>query len=261
MTSFFAISDIHVDHWLGLHPGQDRVKMLLEPHLVPADRLILAGDIGSTLMSQAAVLKALGDLYERVYWVPGNHDFWVNDGSYRGDDSVEKIEDLEFMAADNAIRLHGQVEEGLIGGTTGWYDFKYSEKHFGITELIMLEFWRTQWSDGIYCSFDHNWIKKEEDFRLGLVTDEAPSVVVTHIPPVLDFVKPYFHNKTTGFFTFAGYEHLAKLQEGSYWVFGHTHDCKKEVYNGIHLLCNPFGYPGGDKYNDRIPKEEFFFKV
>ena len=31
------------------------------------------------------------------------------------------------------------------------------------------------------------------------------------------------------------------------WLYGHTHRPSKQVIKGIHLLCNPIGYPGENK--------------
>jgi 3',5'-cyclic AMP phosphodiesterase CpdA len=77
-----AISDLHVGHARNneivdrLAPGSD------------GDWLIVAGDISNAIERIEQTLSLLADRFERVFWVPGNHDLWTwgNDpGDVRGE--------------------------------------------------------------------------------------------------------------------------------------------------------------------------------
>jgi 3',5'-cyclic AMP phosphodiesterase CpdA len=65
-----GISDLHLRY------VQNRQALeALSPH--PDDWLILAGDIGETEAELAFALEILTRRFQRVIWVPGNHDLWA----------------------------------------------------------------------------------------------------------------------------------------------------------------------------------------
>jgi 3',5'-cyclic AMP phosphodiesterase CpdA len=65
-----AISDLHV--------GYARNRALIEefPAGGPGDWLIVAGDVGERFADIEWALGLLAGRYERVVWVPGNHELW-----------------------------------------------------------------------------------------------------------------------------------------------------------------------------------------
>lgn len=73
-----AVSDLHVRHAAnravveGLRPGAE------------GDWLIVAGDVGERVDDVAWALGLLRERFERVIWVPGNHELWT-----RGKDPVQ----------------------------------------------------------------------------------------------------------------------------------------------------------------------------
>ncbi len=61
-----------------LHFTADAARAALSgipPH--PGDWLILAGDIGERMAAIETAFEILTDRFERVLWVPGNHDLWT----------------------------------------------------------------------------------------------------------------------------------------------------------------------------------------
>ena len=66
----FAISDLHVSH-----PLNRRVVEAMPAH--HDDWLILAGDVGDTPEQLEWTLRLLGERYDRLVWVPGNHELWT----------------------------------------------------------------------------------------------------------------------------------------------------------------------------------------
>jgi 3',5'-cyclic AMP phosphodiesterase CpdA len=66
-----AISDLHVGH------GDNRpiVEGLRPEH--PGDWLIVAGDVGEMVADIEWALTLLRDRFEKVIWVPGNHELWT----------------------------------------------------------------------------------------------------------------------------------------------------------------------------------------
>src|SRR5262245_8147786 len=68
-----ALSDLHVDH-----PGNLDALAALPPH--PGDWLLVGGDVGDRPATLDAAFAILTDRFEKVFWVPGNHELWVRDG-------------------------------------------------------------------------------------------------------------------------------------------------------------------------------------
>ena len=66
-----AISDLHVGY-----PENRAYAEALAPG-DPADWLIVAGDVGEVFAGIGFVLATLATRFERVIWVPGNHELWT----------------------------------------------------------------------------------------------------------------------------------------------------------------------------------------
>jgi 3',5'-cyclic AMP phosphodiesterase CpdA len=69
-SRLYAISDLHLDYEVNRQALE-----ALPSH--PNDWLILAGDIGQTTEDLHFALSILGDRFQRLLWVPGNHDLWT----------------------------------------------------------------------------------------------------------------------------------------------------------------------------------------
>ena len=71
MTRLLAISDLHI----GYRANREAVEALPEH---PGDWLICAGDVGETVEQLYWTLQTLSQRFERVIWVPGNHELWTH---------------------------------------------------------------------------------------------------------------------------------------------------------------------------------------
>src|SRR5262249_20115196 len=71
-TRVFALSDLHVDY-------QENMAWIqaLSPREYTDDALILAGDVSHDLSKLQAALAALRTRFAEVFFVPGNHELWV----------------------------------------------------------------------------------------------------------------------------------------------------------------------------------------
>lgn len=65
----YAISDIHLSHEANRHAFAALEKR-------PRDWLILAGDLGETNDHLEFAFRTAAACYNRVIWVPGNHELW-----------------------------------------------------------------------------------------------------------------------------------------------------------------------------------------
>src|SRR5262245_12272949 len=69
--TLYAISDLHVGH-----PENLEIVRKLSGD-TPHDWLVLAGDIGEEVEHLDQVLRAVVRRFDKVIWVPGNHDLWT----------------------------------------------------------------------------------------------------------------------------------------------------------------------------------------
>ncbi len=67
----WAISDLH----LGYRVNREALEALPAR---PGDWLILGGDVGETPAHLAWALERVCERFDRVLWVPGNHDLWTH---------------------------------------------------------------------------------------------------------------------------------------------------------------------------------------
>ncbi|MEV0389539.1 metallophosphoesterase [Nonomuraea sp. NPDC050643] len=69
-SRLLAVSDLHV-----AHPENRAIVEQLKP-ITPGDWLLVAGDVGERLADITWALRLLAARFERVVWVPGNHELW-----------------------------------------------------------------------------------------------------------------------------------------------------------------------------------------
>lgn len=261
----YFISDVHIDHYIR-NPNKysnDSVGRVLEKHLLPADVLVLAGDLADNVEGAVAVLEYLNTLYGRVLWVEGNHDWVCKMGSFPS--SRQKVAEIVHRALvlEHCRHLSGSVEDvsgTLFGGSMGQCDFGYAKKHFGHSYEQMAHIWREDWFDGNYWALpgeSHESVLSDQMNRLEKSLEAGADVMVSHFGPADTFVQPKFHNLYTGFFYFDGASVTGNAgRRPKVWAFGHTHDqLKWEDKEGTLYVCNPLGYPGERRMT--MPKEDF----
>ncbi len=94
----YAISDIHLGHL----SNREALKTL-QKH--SGDWLILAGDVGETGEQLRFALDILTQRFERVLWVPGNHDLWTLPTPHPTELSPEETVERELRGVAKYERL------------------------------------------------------------------------------------------------------------------------------------------------------------
>ncbi len=92
----YAISDLHLRSEVNR-----RALEALPPH--PEDWLILAGDTGETEEHLETALAVLTRRFQRLLWVPGNHDLWSLPSEGSGLRGEEKYEQLVSICRDYGV--------------------------------------------------------------------------------------------------------------------------------------------------------------
>jgi 3',5'-cyclic AMP phosphodiesterase CpdA len=86
-----AISDLHVGH------PKNRALIEQMPAGQPGDWLLVAGDVGERFAQVEWALGVLAARYDRVVWVPGNHELWALSADPVKARGLERYESLVAM--------------------------------------------------------------------------------------------------------------------------------------------------------------------
>lgn len=221
---FSLISDMHVDF------PQPRT-----PYDQLEDFVVVAGDTSNGLLG----LKFLQKLKRKghdVFAVDGNHEHYSNINQGR---SAAQTEDQFYLGLDQ--HNHRVLDNGLlIVGFNGWYSV-HDES-----------LWTGCMNDGLYSGLmaaEVNDLALEQAYHVSalLKIHRLPAIIVTHTAPCLDTLNPRFE----GHFSNEWYwnPHMREVLSQNRdqilaWCHGHTHAANEKLVDGVHVICNPRGYPG-----------------
>lgn len=231
------ISDLHVD------------TQKFIPSLKPLSKyLAICGDLGNP--SHAffnEFLKQQSNKFEKVFFVPGNHDFDL--GPMYSKKNVEKYEPIVknicssfknvYYLNKNAHKLDDNT---FVAGCTLWskpilecsteYNTKVSNYLNNIIEHNSHVDWITQ-------TIHHN---KNNKMRV---------LMLTHFVPTFKLIEMKYKVRgiqSTSWFA-TDLDHLIKNPIVA-WICGHTHSVTQCDVNGIPCMVNAYGYPNEKRAQD-----------
>jgi predicted phosphohydrolase len=229
-------SDLHLEftankEFLKLHP--------LQP---VGDVLILAGDIVPfTIMDKHMdFFTRLGDRFEQVYWLPGNHEYYGFDASKKCGGLLEKIR-ANVSLVNNFSIVHDGVK--LIFSTL-WSHI--SPAHEWEIERGMNDFRVIWFGDFRFSAQRYNQLHAESlAFLKQEVTETQASkmlVFTHHCPTFMHYPEQYKGDVLNEAFAVELYD-LIESSPIDYWVYGHHHTNTPEFAIGkTKLLTNQLGY-------------------
>jgi predicted phosphodiesterase len=236
MAGFKAevISDTHLNMWK--YSDEQISDVFPGTASTGVSTLILAGDIGDP--DESALYKALNiaqQRYERVIYVPGNHEFYNREpGSKKTPASVlawfQRLDD-QWSNFHFFYRRNEVIDGVRVIGATGW-----------TTSPKM-----TLWSNLI----SEEGKKDSEYIEQSLSKSKEPALVITHYPSTFRVLQENYRNKITQHDYAQDLERLF-LYPLNTWIFGHVHQKHdftlpySSSMNGsgvVRILCNPYGYP------------------
>jgi 3',5'-cyclic AMP phosphodiesterase CpdA len=92
--TLLAISDLHLAHAI----NRDALERIGEH---PEDWLILAGDVGERPAHLEFALRILVRRFQRVIWVPGNHDLWTSSNLPEGSKGQARYDELVALCREH----------------------------------------------------------------------------------------------------------------------------------------------------------------
>ncbi|SDD00675.1 metallophosphoesterase family protein [Rhodococcus tukisamuensis] len=251
----WAVSDTHVGH-----RGNRPITEDLYPES-PQDWLILAGDVSEKTDDIAWALKLARSRFEKVIWVPGNHELWTTakdpvqiHGAARYEYLVNMCRELDVVTPEDPY----PVWEGEGGPATlvpMFLLYDYSFRPEGTTNK----------ADALAFARDKNVVASDEFLlssepyatreawcharvestraRLDELDLSIPTVLINHFPLVREPTRVLFYPE---FSLWCGTELTADWHtryNAICSVYGHLHIPRTTYYDGVRFEEVSLGYP------------------
>lgn len=227
-----------------LHLEFSQNKRFLENHpLIPTGEiLILAGDIllFAEMETHNNFIDFVSEHFERVYWLPGNHEYYSYDMAEKDFVLNEKIRQNVWLV-NNICITYNNVE--FIFSTL-WSDI--SPTHEWEIKKRAADFSAISVNKKPFTPFDFNSLHKQ--CRLFLEgTFKTPEihkriVITHHVPTLLHYPEKYINSTINEAFVVELYP-LIESSNTDYWIYGHHH-CYVPAFTigKTTMLTNQLGY-------------------
>jgi 3',5'-cyclic AMP phosphodiesterase CpdA len=196
----------------------------------PGDVAVLAGDI-ATAPGLFEALALFGRHFERVVFVPGNHDWYGANRAQMAQLRGRVARALPHVSwlEESTVVLDGQ----RFVGTSLWFPDSADARALrgampDFTAIADFEGW-------IWSAFE-----RARSFLAESV--QAGDVVVSHHLPSLRSVALRFSRSPLNAYFVGDVEDLIRERQPRLWIHGHTHDSFDYRIGSARVLCNPFGY-------------------
>lgn len=204
------------------------------------DVVVLAGDIASGSTNTYEVLKHFSEIFPRVIYVAGNHEYYgtsFNDFNNKLQDKCLKLDNVHFLRR-NAIN----IKDVWFIGATLWTNFNKSPISEQVSRRMIADFryikdWQT--SDAI-----EQYYLDREYIKMAYNAFPGKKIIITHFLPAQECVSPRFRGDPTGvndYFANNLGNWIHDLEDTT-WMFGHTHDTVDTYIGKTRLVANPHGY-------------------
>lgn len=251
--SVLAVSDLHVDH-----PENRELLQRMQPGS-SRDWLIVAGDVADGLDAVEWALRLLAERYERVVWVPGNHELLAyGDDRLRGEwryrHLVELCRGIGVLTPEDPFQLwQGVGGPLLLAPLFLLYDYSFG-RNVAATKGEAL---RRAHEAGVVCVDEY--LLDPEPFpsreawcadrvalteqRLAAVDPDLPTILINHFPLIEEPTKVLRHPE---FAQWCGTTKTAdwhRRYRARAVVYGHLHIPRTTWHDGVRFEEVSLGYP------------------
>ncbi len=234
----FAVSDVHVDYeenrrWVSGLSSQDYQH----------DCLIVAGDLSDDLLRLSQCLDTLVRKFYRVFFIPGNHDVWVNRSAPFC--SVEKFDHVLQLANEcGAVTRSASIGSYTFVPIHSWYDFSFGEPSEYIKSAWM-DFKRCRWPDNI--AHPRDIVEHFFSYNTTPEIDSNNTVIsFSHFLPRIDVMPSFIPTSKREIYPVLGSSEIdrwVRALPADIHVYGHSHVNRSVSIDGVRYVNNAFGYP------------------
>jgi predicted phosphodiesterase len=236
---------VKIQYWSDIHlEFPENAKYIMERRIdVTGEILVLAGDIAywDERHFNHPFFDKISRKFEKVFWVPGNHEF------YNGFDLSVIDNPVKIEIRDNVFLVNNWVES--IGDTDLFFTTLWSKikaRNAFYIEQKVNDFHLINYKDETLTAQDFNQLCSvacsflETSLRESIAKNRV--VVTHHCPTQLSNPAEYQRSQINEAFVVELDEFIAN-NHIDYWIFGHTHGNEPEVnINGTRIVTNQLGY-------------------
>lgn len=250
-----AVSDLHV-----AYPENRAIVEALKP-VTPGDWLLVAGDVGERLADITWALRLLAGRFERVVWVPGNHELWTRPDEPLELRGVERYEHLVSVCRDLGV-LTPEDDYPLWEGAGGpvrivplflLYDYTFLPKGHPTKESALAYAHET----GIVCTDEYMlhpdpyptrdaWCRARVELterRLAELDDGVPLVFVNHYPLVREPTDILRYPQFAQWCGTTATRDWHRRHPTAAMIYGHLHIPRVTWHDGVRFEEVSLGYP------------------
>jgi predicted phosphohydrolase len=239
--TIYAISDLHTDN----KDNRDLLNVL-SANDYGEDTLLIAGDISNRLQIIKDTFLTLSAQFKHLFFMPGNHEFWV---SKESDNSLTKLDQILALCDDLGIHTRPKmIEEAWIVPLFSWYESMFYPA--GDPDSPELEGWGDyhlcKWPDPVgNIPFDP--LSHFIDLNKSRIRDyDRPVISFSHFVPRLELIPPQrilFFKSLPMVAGSTKIEEMVRKINSKLHVFGHTHINVDHTIDGVRYLQNGLRYP------------------
>ena len=229
-------SDLHLEF-------KENESYLKENPIKPlGEILIMAGDILPLILldKPCCFLDYVSDHFERVYWVPGNHEYYHFDLADVKTPLNEKIRE-NVILINNQTLIYKNME--LIFSTLWSHvlpQFEY------IVQQSVNDFHLIKQNAKTITSKDFNALHKTDfvfiKHTLAKPTDKKRIVITHHVPSLMHYPEQYKTSTINSAFAVELHDFILE-SSADFWIYGHHHCNTVDFKIGkTCLLTNQLGY-------------------
>ncbi|MEU8401486.1 metallophosphoesterase [Nonomuraea sp. NPDC048892] len=254
-AKLLAVSDLHV-----AYPENRAIVEGLKP-LAPGDWLLVAGDIGERLTDITWTLRLLAGRFERVVWVPGNHELWARPGEPDGLRGVARYEHLVSICRELGV-ITPEDDYPLWEGAGGpvrivplflLYDYTFLPEGHDTKESALAY----AHSTGVVCTDEYvlhpdpyptrdAWCRARVELterRLAELDDDVPLVFVNHYPLVREPTEVLRYPEFAQWCGTTATRDWHRRYPTAAMIYGHLHIPRVTWYDGVRFEEVSLGYP------------------
>lgn len=235
--TFQIVSDVHSEF------GFDENEF--PPKLAPV--LLMAGDIGNVYSKYfKRIMSYVSCTWTRVYYVPGNHEYYAGKQKNMNIMFLKYIEELAMF--HNIFFVYpGEVfyDSGYhIIGCTLWST--PSDISDNLNDFHKIRINKDLITPGKMAQLHIRELSYMEDYIKAHPKQKI--IVLTHFPPIYNTSHPkYAKQGNSSYFmndVFLTIPDLNKHKNIHAWIYGHTHYSNVQNLHGIKFMSSQMGYPG-----------------
>ncbi len=246
-------SDLHLEF------PHNREFIKKNPIIPTGEILLLAGDIlpFQLLNESSEFLDRISDSFEKVYWIPGNHEYYGSDINQRSGSFSEQIRSNVTLLNNQEIKIK---DVNFIFSSL-WS--KIGEENRLIIENTLSDFGSIMDENENFSAIKFNELHTESVLfirgKLSQNINQKNVVITHHVPTFLNYPEEHKQSRVNqGFAT----ELFNLIHDSSidHWIYGHHHSHIAEFsINNTKLINNQLGYV---KYKrNRLYKSDAIFDI